>query len=136
MTEVHDASSRFANGLRHSDSDDVEETAGSVLGDTLLATVNNTFEHECLEEVVALLGATSRPDAPDNLIRGTKHLLKPLPSVSIHAHQIWAIWLLVRYWLFDVNLPGVLLADEMGLRKTFTVLAAALFAKTIAHSFI
>ena len=133
MTEVDDASSRFAKELRHSDD---EETAGSVLGDALLATVNNSFEHECLEEAVALLGATSRPDAPDDLIRGTKYLLKSFPSVSFLAHQIWAIWFLVRRWLFDVDLPGVLLADEMGLGKTFTVLAAALFAKTIAHSFM
>ena len=86
MTEVDDTSTRFAKELHHSDSDDEEETASSVLGDVLPTTVNNAFEHECLEEAVALLGATSWPDAPDNLIRGTKYLLKPLPSVSFLAH--------------------------------------------------
>ena len=133
MTEVDDASARFAKELRHSDD---AEIAVSVLGDVLLATVNNSFEHECLEEAVALLGATSRPDAPDDLFRGTKYLLKSFPSVSFLAHQMRAIWFLVRLWLFDVDLPGVLLADKMGLRKTFTALAAAVFAKTIAHSFM
>ena len=93
MTEVDDASSRFAKELRHSDD---EESAGSVLGDALLATVNSLFEHECLQEATALLGATSRPDAPDDLIRGTKYLLKSFPSVSFLAHHIWAIWFLVR----------------------------------------
>ena len=132
MTEVQDAGSRFAKELSHSDSDD--ETPSAALGDALLTTLNNSFEHECLEEAVALLGATSRPDAQDDLIRGTKYLLKPFPSVTFLAHQIWGIWFLVRRWLFDIDLPGVLLADEMGLGKTFTVLAAALFAKTVAHS--
>ena len=116
--------------LCHSDSDETS----TVLGDALLTTLNNSFEHECLEEAVALLGATSRPDAQDDVIRGTKYLLKAFPSVTFLAHQIWGIWFLVRRWLFDVDLPGVLLADEMGLGKTYTVLAAALFAKTIAHS--
>ena len=87
MTEVDDASSRFAKVLRHSDTDD-EETAGSVLGDALLTTVNISFVHESLEEAVAFLGATLRPDTLDDLIRGTKYLPKHLPSVSFLAHQI------------------------------------------------
>ena len=112
MTEIDDASSRFTKEHRHSDN---EETTGSVLGDALLATVNNPFEHECLEEAVALLVATLRPDVPDDLFRGTKYFLKSFPSVSFPAHQIWAIWFLVRHWLCTVDLPGVLLADVMGL---------------------
>ena len=130
ITLVDDARSRFAKELRHFDD---EETAGSVLNNALLATVNNLFEHKCLEEVIALLYATSQPDAPDDLIRGSEYLLKSFPSVSFLAHQICANWFLVRHRLFDVDLPWVLLAYEMGLRMTFAVLAAALFAKTSAH---
>ena len=86
-----------------------------------------------MEEAVALLGATSRPDALADQIRGTKYLLEPFLSVTFLAHQIWAIWFIVRRWVFDVDLPGVLLADEMGLGKTVTVLAAALYAKVVSN---
>ena len=62
-----------------------------------------------------------------------KYLLEPFPSVAFLAHQIWAIWFIVRRWVFVVDLPGVLLADEMGLGKTFMVLAAALYAKIVSN---
>ena len=86
-----------------------------------------------MEDSVALLGATSRPDAPADQIQGTKYLLKPFPSGSFLIYQIWAIWFIVRCWVFDVGLPGVLLADSMGLGKTFTVLVAALYAKVVSN---
>ena len=86
-----------------------------------------------MEEAVALLGATSRLDAPADQMQGTKYLLEQFPSVTFLAHQIWAIWFIVRRWVFDVDLPGVLLADEMGLGKTFRVLAAALYAKVVSN---
>ena len=55
----------------------------------------NSFEHECLEEAVALLGATSRPDAPADQIQVTKYFLEQFPSVTFLAHQIWGIWFIV-----------------------------------------
>ena len=125
-TKVLDGNSRFAREINFNDEP-------PPLDEALLTTLNNSFEHECLEEAVALLGATSRPDAPAVQIRGTKYLLEPFPSVTFLAHQIWAIWFIVRCWVFDVDLPRVLLADKMGLGKTFTVLAAALYDKVVSN---
>ena len=103
------------------------------LHEALLTTLNNYFEHECLEEAVALLRPTSRPDTLADQIQGTKYLLEPFPSVAFLVHQIWTIWFIVRRWVFDVDLPGVLLADEMGLGKTFTVIVAAHYAKIVSN---
>ena len=128
-TKVLDGNSRFAREINFND-----EPPG--LDEALLTTLNNSFEHECLEEAVPLLRATSRPDAPADQIRGMKHLLKPFPSVAFLAHQIWAIWFIVRRWVYDVDLPGVLLADEMGHGKTFTVLAAALYVKIVSNELV
>ena len=127
-TKVLDVNSRFAKEIGID-----TESVATVMDGAFLQTLNNSFEHECLEEAVVLLGATSRPDAPDDQIRGTKYVLKPIPAITLLAHQIWAIWFIIRRWVFDIDLPGVLLADEMGLGKTFTVLAASLYAKTVAH---
>jgi hypothetical protein len=128
-TEVLDSDSQFAKELIEPQGDE----PGQVLDDALMATINNTFEHECLEEAVALLGAVPRGDSHADAIRGPKYTLKQFPEVRFLAHQIWAIWFIVRRWIFDVDLPGALLADEMGLGKTFTILAAALYAKSIAE---
>ena len=125
-TKVLDGNSRFAREINLNDEP-------PPLNKALLTTLNNSFKLECLEVVVALLGATSRPDGLADQIRHTKHHLEPFPSVTFHTHQIWAIWFIVRCWVFDVDLPGVLLADEMGLGKTFTVLAAALCAKVVSN---
>ena len=77
-----------------------------------------------------------RPDAQADQIRGTKYLLEPFPSVAFLTHQIWVIWFIVRRWVFDVDLPRVLLVDEMGLSMTFSVLAAALYAKIVYNELV
>ena len=89
-----------------------------------------------MEEAVALLGDTSRPDDADDKIRGTQYLLEPFPSLTFLAHQIWAIWFFIQRWVFDVDLPVVLLADDMGLGKTFTVLSAALYAEIVSNELV
>ena len=128
-SKVLDGNSRFVREINFNDEPPAHDEA-------LLTTLNNSFEHECLEEAVALLGATSRPDALADQIRGMKYLLEPFPSVAFLTHQIWVIWFIVRRWVFNVDLPGVLLVDEMGLGKTFTVLAAALYAKIVSDELV
>jgi len=39
--------------------------------------------------------------------------------MKLLEHQVWAIWFLVRKWVCDVDMPGLQVADEMGLDKTF-----------------
>ncbi len=132
-TKVLDSDSEFARELR-GDREQNESEGGVNKG--LLKIMNNSLEHQCLEEAIFLLGAVARTDAPEDTIRGTKYKLKALPNVTFLAHQIWAIWFIVRRWVFDVDLPGVILADEMGLGKTFTVMAAALYAKMLTHDLL
>jgi hypothetical protein len=98
-----------------------------------MSTINITFEHKCLEEAVMLLGAVPRGDSYAETIQGPKHTWKPFPEERFLAHQIWAIWFIVWRWIFDMDLPGVLLAYEMGLGKTFTVLAGDLYVKSITE---
>ena len=80
-TKVLDGNSRFTREINFNNKP-------PALDEALLTTLNNSFEHECMEEAVALLGATSRPEAPADQIRGTKYLLEPFPSVAFLAHQI------------------------------------------------
>ena len=86
--KVPDRNSRFAREINFNDEPPPLEEA-------LLTTRNNSFEHECLEEAVALLRATWRPNATADQIRGTKYLLEQFPTVTFLAHQIWAIWFIV-----------------------------------------
>ena len=79
--KVLDGNSRFARQINFNDEP-------PPLDESLLTTLNNSFEHECLEEDFALLEATSRPDAPADQIRVTKCLLEPFPSETFLAHQI------------------------------------------------
>ena len=133
--EILDEDSQWAKELGASADLDRAE-GGLSLPEEIMATLNNSFEHECLEEAVTLLGANHRPDSMDDGIRGQKYTLKYFPGVSFLAHQIWGIWFIVRRWIFDYDLPGALVADEMGLGKTFTVLAAALYAKCLVEDVI
>jgi len=45
---------------------------------------------------------------------------------------VWAIWFIVRRWVWEADIPGALVADEMGLRKTITSVAAAMLSKLVA----
>ena len=77
----------------------------------VLSTINNEFEHERLDEAVSLQ---------------TKFL----------AHNVWAIWFIVRQWVWDADMPGALVADEMGLGKTFTSVAAAMSCKLVTENVV
>jgi len=52
------------------------------------------------------------------------------------VHQVWAIWFIVRRWLWDSEMPGVLVADEMGLRKMFTLVAAAMICQLLTENVV
>ena len=126
-SKVLDSNSQFAKQLIKPQGDQT----GQVLDDVLMATINNTFKHECLEEAVSLLCAVPCGDSHMDAIQGPKYTLKQFPEARFLALQIWTIWFIVWRWIFDVDLPGVLQVEEMGLGKTFTVLAAALYIKSI-----
>jgi len=93
---------------------------------TVLNTINNQFEHECLEEAVRLLNAHPIHQSIDDRVPGHKYSIPGLPGTKFLACQVWPIWFIVRSSVWDTHTPGALVADETGLGKTFTSVAAAM----------
>jgi len=103
---------------------------------TVLNTINNEFEHECLDEEVRLLNAHPiRPSTVDH-VPGHKYSIPGLPGTKFLAHQVSAIWFIMRRWVWDADMPGALEADEMGLGKTFTLVAVALLCKLVTEKVV
>ena len=111
------------------------ENTSSVLN-TVLNTINNEFEHEYLDEAVRLLNARPIHQSPDDRVPGHKYLIPGLPGTKFLAHQVWAIWFIVRRWVWEADMPGALVADEMGLGKTFKSVAAAMFCKLVTKKVV
>jgi len=95
------------------------ENSSSVLN-TFLNTINHEFEHECLVEAVRLLNARLIRQTPDDHVPGHKYSIPGLPRTRLLAHQVQAILFIVKRWVWDVDMPGALVSDEMDLGKTFT----------------
>jgi len=102
----------------------------------VLSTINNEFEHECLDEAVRLLNAHPIRQSTDDRVPGHKYSIPGLPGRKFLAHQVRAIWFIVRRWVWDTNMPGALVVDEMGLGKTFTSVAAAMLCKLVTEKVV
>jgi hypothetical protein len=111
------------------------ENTTSVLN-TVLNTINNEFEHECPDEAVRLLNARPTHQSPDDRVAGRKYSIPGLPGTEFLAHQVWAIWFIVRRWVWDDDMPGALVEDEMGLGNTFTSVAAAMHCKLVTENVV
>jgi len=111
------------------------DSASSVFG-TVLNTINYEFEHECLDEAVRLLNVHSIWQSTDDRVPGQKDSIPVLPGTKFLAHQVWAIWFIVRTWVWDADMPGALVADQMGLGKTFTLVAAAIICKLLTEKVV
>jgi len=119
------------DGKEALDSDD----SSSVLS-TVLNTINNEFEHECLDEAVRLLNAHPIRQSTDDRVPGHKFSIPGLPGTKFLAHKVWAIWFIVWRWVWDADTPGALVADEMGLGKTVTSVAAAMLCKLVTETIV
>jgi len=111
------------------------ENTSSVMN-MVLSTMNNKFEHECLDEAVRLLNARLIRQSPDDRVPGRKYSIPGLPGTKVLAHQVWAIWFIVRRWVWDADMPGALVADEMSIGKTFTSVAAAMLCKLVTEKVV
>jgi len=111
------------------------DNTSSVLS-TVLNTINNELEHECLDEAVRLLNVHPIRQSADDRVPGHKYSIPGLPGTKFLAHQVWAIWFIVRRWVWDADMPGALVADEMGLGKTFTSVAAAMLCKLVTEKVV
>ena len=111
------------------------DNTSSVLN-TVLKTINHKFEHECLDEVIRLLNAHPICHSTDDRVPGHKNSIPDLPGTKFLAYQVWAIWCIVRRWVWDADTPGALVADEMGLGKTFTSDAVAMLCKLVTEKVV
>jgi hypothetical protein len=103
---------------------------------TVLNAINNEFEHEWLGEVVRVLNAHPICESTDKNFAGHKYSIPVLPGTKFQAHQVWAIRFIVRRLVFDTDMPGALVADEIGLRKTFTLFAAAMLWNLVTETVV
>jgi len=103
---------------------------------TFIITINNEFEHECLDVAVRLLNAHQICQSTDDRVPGHKYSIPGLPGTQCLAHQVWAIWFIVRRWVWVSDMPGALVANEMGVGKTFTSIAAAMLCKLVTEKVV
>jgi hypothetical protein len=108
------------------------ENASLVLS-PVLNTINNKFEHECLDEAVRLLNIHPIRQSTDDRVLGHKYSILGLSGNKFLAHQVWAIWFSVRRWVWDADMPGARVADEMGRGKTFSSVAVAMICKLLTE---
>jgi len=111
------------------------DNTGAVLS-TVRNTINNEFEHECHDEAVRLLNVHPIHQSIDECVSGHKYSIPDLPETKFLAHQVWAIWFIVRRWDWDAAMPGALVADEMSLGMTFTSVAAAMLCKLVTKKVV
>jgi hypothetical protein len=108
----------------------------SSVSSTILNTINHQFEHECVDEAARLLNSHPIRQSTDDCVPGQKYSIPGLPGTKCLAHQVWAIWFTVRRWVWDADMPGALVADEMGLEKTFTSVAAAMLCNWVTEKVV
>jgi hypothetical protein len=74
------------------------ENTWSVLS-SVLNSINNEFEHDCLDEAVRLLNVNPIRQSADDRVPGHKYSIPGLPGTKFLADQVWAIWFIVKRWV-------------------------------------
>ena len=95
----------------------------------VLHALFSEFEHLCVNQGVRLPNSHSICRLNADGIRGNKYTMPGLHGFKILAQQGWVIWFIVRRYVWDSDMPGVLVADEFGVGKSFTLGAAAMICQ-------
>jgi hypothetical protein len=103
---------------------------------SVLNTINNKFVHKCFDEAVRHLNPRPIRQSPDACVPGHQYSVPGLPGTRFLVHQVWDMWFIVRRWVCDAVMPGALVADGMGLGKTFTIVAAAMLCKFLTEKVV
>jgi len=121
----------------HVDGEDVlaPDNTCSVSG-SFFNTISKEFEHEYLDKAVRPLNTHPIHQLTDYCVPGHKYSLSGLPRTKFMVHQVWAIWFIVRRWVWDATMREALLADEMGHGKIFTSVAAAMLCKLVTEKVV
>jgi len=77
----------------------------SALLNTVLNAVNHEFEHQCLDEAFRLRNTRPIPQSTNDHVPGRKYSIPGLPGTTFFAHQVWAIWFIVRRWVWEADMP-------------------------------
>jgi hypothetical protein len=85
---------------------------GKLEFNTVPNAYNNQFDHQSLDKVVRLLNADSICHSVDNCVPGHNYLIPDLPRILFQAHQIRAIWDILRRSVWHTDMPGAWVADE------------------------
>jgi hypothetical protein len=101
---------------------------------TVLSSINNMFQHMCLDEAFRMLNTHSIRQSTDYRVAGHTYVIPGLAGTEVQAPQIWAVWFIVKRLVWDADIPGAEVADEMGFGKTFTSVAAAMICKLLTEN--
>jgi len=119
------------------DSDKVLDRVNtSAVLNPVFSTIINEFEPNCLDKAVRLLNAHSICQSTDDHVPKHKNSIPGLPGSQFLAHQVGAIWFVVRRLVRDAEMPGALVAVKMCLGKTFTLVAAAMICKLVTKNVV
>ena len=72
----------------------------------------------------------------DDHVPGYKCSIPDLVGTKFRVQPVWAIWFIVWRWVWDCEMPGALVPDEMSLGKTFTSGAAAMICKLLTENVV
>jgi len=98
-----------------------------------LNAIHNRCEHECLHKVVRLLNINPICQSNAHKFRSNHCSIPALHGIQSLVHQPWAIFFIVRRWVWKSDLLEALMANEMGHGKTFTLVSAAQIGQLLAE---
>ena len=108
----------------------------SSVSNPVISTINTAFEHESLEEAVRVLNTHYNCQSTDDCVPGHNYSFPGLPRTQFQAHQVSAIWFILRRWVWDTDMPGALVANDMGLGQTFIPVAAEIICKSVTQKVV
>ena len=139
LTEIIEYEKKTDKGAREvqeqaedGEEDHDPENTASVLN-TALDTINNGLEHECHDDAVRLLNVHLIRQSMDDRVPGRNYSIPRPPGTKFMEHQVWAICFIVRRWVWDTDMLGALVADEMGLGMTFSLVLVAMICKLLTE---
>jgi len=88
-------------------------------------TITNEFEHQCVDKVVWVLNPNLTRKLKAATVTLNDYLLLCQHTLTWIVHQGWAMEIVERRGVWDLDMPGVLVGDTMSMDNTFTSVVAA-----------
>jgi hypothetical protein len=94
----------------------------------VLNRFNHKFEHKGLDEAFGLHNARTIHKSPDDHGPGCMYSIPGLQGTMFLVDQGLTTWFIVRRWVCDADMAEALVANKMGLGKTFTSVAVVMLS--------